>query len=223
MWASKRPLLLGHRGASKYAAENTFRAFDLALQHGCDGFEFDVRYTRDQQCVVCHDAVHRRKRISARRMEELDIPSAEKVILDYASRAFLDVELKVAGDARTILESLAKADAASRYVISSFKPDILYSVASTAPFVRLGLICENPRQLKRWPKMPIAAVMIHFSLASPAVVDEILSAGRQVFVWTVNRVREMERLAALGVDGLISDDTRLLALTLGGALGAESP
>jgi glycerophosphoryl diester phosphodiesterase len=217
MSASKRPLLLGHRGASKYAAENTFQAFELALQHGCDGFEFDVRYTKDQQCVVCHDAVHARKRIGARRLEDLDLLSAERVIQDYASRAFLDIELKVAGDARAIFRSLTKAGPASRYIISSFKPDILYSIASTVPAVRLGLICESPRQLTRWPKMPIGAVMIHFSLASPAVVDEILSAGRQVFVWTVNRAREMERLAALGVHGLISDDTRLLARTLGGA------
>jgi len=217
MSASKRPLLLGHRGASKYAAENTFEAFELALQHGCDGFEFDVRYTKDRQCVVCHDAVHGRKRIGARRLEDLNLPSAERVIQDYASRAFLDIELKVAGDARSIFGSLAKAGPASRYIISSFKPDILYSIASMVPAVRLGLICESPRQLKRWPKMPIRAVMIHFSLASPAVVDEILSAGRQVFVWTVNRAREMERLASLGVDGLISDDTRLLARTLGGA------
>lgn len=217
MSASKRPLLLGHRGASKYAAENTLRAFDLALQHGCDGFEFDVRYTKDQQCVVCHDAVFRSKRICARRKDDLDLPSAESVIQDYASRAFLDIELKVAGDAGMILGSLAKSGPATRYIISSFKPDVLSSVASAAPAARLGLICESPRQFKRWTKMPITAVMIHFSLASPAVVDEILSAGRQVFVWTVNRAREMERLAALGVDGLISDDTRLLASTLGGA------
>src|SRR5438270_570062 len=50
-----RPLLLGHRGASKYATENTLAAFDLALKHGCDGFEFDVRYTSDRHTVLCHD------------------------------------------------------------------------------------------------------------------------------------------------------------------------
>ena len=36
-------LLLGHRGARQYATENSFDAFDVALEHGCDGFEFDVR------------------------------------------------------------------------------------------------------------------------------------------------------------------------------------
>src|ERR1051326_3234869 len=51
-----RPLLLGHRGARAAAPENTLVAFDLALAHGCDGFEFDVRLTRDAKSVICHDA-----------------------------------------------------------------------------------------------------------------------------------------------------------------------
>ena len=52
------PLLLGHRGARASAGipENTLASFDLALQHGCDGFEFDVRLTACGTAVVCHDA-----------------------------------------------------------------------------------------------------------------------------------------------------------------------
>jgi len=39
------------------------------------------------------------------------------------------------------------------------------------------------------------------------------ASAKEMFVWTVNRQREMLRLAELGVDGLISDDTQLLART----------
>jgi glycerophosphoryl diester phosphodiesterase len=95
-----RPLLLGHRGAPKYAPENSVAAFDLALRHGCDGFEFDVRYTRDGRCVICHDAHHRNRPIDACLSDELDLPSAEDVIRSYGTRAYLDIELKVSGDAR---------------------------------------------------------------------------------------------------------------------------
>src|ERR1039458_2799906 len=53
-----RPLLLGHRGARalKSIPENTLASFDQALADGCDGFEFDVRLTEDEEAVVCHDA-----------------------------------------------------------------------------------------------------------------------------------------------------------------------
>jgi glycerophosphoryl diester phosphodiesterase len=51
------PLLLGHRGARRVAPENTFFAFEKALQAGCDGFEFDVRLSSDGRGVVCHDPV----------------------------------------------------------------------------------------------------------------------------------------------------------------------
>ena len=50
------PLVIGHRGASARAPENTLAAFDLALDEGADGLEFDVRLARDGVPVVIHDA-----------------------------------------------------------------------------------------------------------------------------------------------------------------------
>jgi glycerophosphoryl diester phosphodiesterase len=50
------PLIIGHRGASAYAPENTHAAFELALDDGADGIEFDVRLARDGVPVVIHDA-----------------------------------------------------------------------------------------------------------------------------------------------------------------------
>lgn len=49
------PLILGHRGASAYAPENTLAAFHLARELGADGIELDVQLTRDRVPVVIHD------------------------------------------------------------------------------------------------------------------------------------------------------------------------
>ena len=57
---SKLPLIIGHRGASSVAPENTLAAFERALQDGADGIEFDVRLARDGVPVVIHDATLRR-------------------------------------------------------------------------------------------------------------------------------------------------------------------
>lgn len=54
------PLIIGHRGASKVAPENTLAAFERALADGADGIEFDVRLARDNVPVVVHDATLKR-------------------------------------------------------------------------------------------------------------------------------------------------------------------
>jgi glycerophosphoryl diester phosphodiesterase len=210
---SPHPLLLGHRGASKYAEENTPAAFDLALAHGCDGFEFDVRYSSDARSVICHDPRYRRKRIDASSFSELDLPSADEVIHRYAGRAYLDIELKVPGEVQPVFDALGETGP-NRFVISSFLPEVLEATHARRRDVPLGLICENSRQLKMWSRLPIRAVMVQHRLVEAKLIDELHSAGKQILVWTVNRASAMRRFAELGVDGLISNDTQLLVRTL---------
>src|SRR5260221_6850843 len=50
-----RPLVLGHRGASAVAPENTVAAFTRARELGADGVELDVRRTADGVLIVHHD------------------------------------------------------------------------------------------------------------------------------------------------------------------------
>jgi glycerophosphoryl diester phosphodiesterase len=58
--SGSRPLIIGHRGASAHAPENTLAAFEQAFDGGADGIEFDVRLSRDGVPVVIHDASLRR-------------------------------------------------------------------------------------------------------------------------------------------------------------------
>ncbi|MDQ1638922.1 MAG: glycerophosphoryl diester phosphodiesterase [Pyrinomonadaceae bacterium] len=66
------PLIIGHRGASALAPENTLAAFSRALEDGADGIEFDVRLSRDRVPVVIHDATLKRTGKLDRRVDELD-------------------------------------------------------------------------------------------------------------------------------------------------------
>jgi glycerophosphoryl diester phosphodiesterase len=52
---SELPLIIGHRGASAVAPENTLAAFSRAILDGADGIEFDVRLSQDGVPVVIHD------------------------------------------------------------------------------------------------------------------------------------------------------------------------
>ena len=49
------PLVIAHRGASAYRPENTLEAFELGIQQGADGIEFDLVTTKDQELVIRHE------------------------------------------------------------------------------------------------------------------------------------------------------------------------
>jgi glycerophosphoryl diester phosphodiesterase len=53
------------------------------------------------------------------------------------------------------------------------------------------------------------AIMAHWLLVSPRLVRAVRDEGGQLYVWTVDDVRRIERLSALGVDGVITNDPRL--------------
>lgn len=73
------PLILGHRGSSETAPENTLAAFSQALRDGADGIEFDVRLARDGVPVVIHDATLRRTGGIDQQVSELTAAELQKI------------------------------------------------------------------------------------------------------------------------------------------------
>ena len=73
------PWIIGHRGASAVAPENTMAAFREAIKVGADGIEFDVRLTRDSVPVVIHDSTLRRTARLPHRVADLTWAEIEKV------------------------------------------------------------------------------------------------------------------------------------------------
>ena len=214
---ARLPLLLGHRGAraSTGIAENTFASFDLALEHGCDGFEFDVRLMACGSAVVCHDPKVGKLTVARVRAKQLpQLPRLNDVIQRYGERAFLNIELKVKDLESKVLTALGEFPPRQGYVVSSFIPDVVMELEARSSSVSIGIICETSGQLARWRELPVGDVIPHQALVNRSLVEEIQHAGLRVFVWTVNDKEAMLRLADLGVDGIISDDTELLVRTL---------
>jgi glycerophosphoryl diester phosphodiesterase len=211
---SGRPLLLGHRGARgvKSIPENTLASFDRALADGCDGFEFDVRLTADGQAVVCHDSKVGNIEIAAVTRDAVEVlPRLQEVLQRYEQSAFLDIELKVSGLEETTLALLARFRPRRGFVISSFLPEVLQTLRTQDSTVALGVICENRAESGRWRELPVEYVIVQWKLFTHGLLDEIKAANRKAIVWTVNAHEAMKRFAGWGVDGIISDDTRLLA------------
>jgi glycerophosphoryl diester phosphodiesterase len=209
-------LLLGHRGARQYAPENTLGAFELALAHGCDGFEFDVRLTADGRCIICHDPSLAGRVIERSRYDQLAVgaPCLSDVLEKFSERAFLDIELKVTGMERDVAAMLRERPPRHGYYVSSFLPQVIERLFAIEKSLALGLICKSQRQLAGWTSLPIQALFLERGLITPGTVEALHAAGKQVFVWTVNRESEMRQFAELEVDGIISGDTKVLVQTL---------
>ena len=188
-------------------------AFDLALQHECDGFEFDVRLTKDGCAVVCHDEVSRGTSIArATGPQLLHLPRLREVLARCAENAFLDIELKVKGLAQELIQALRAQTPKRGCVVSSFIPEVLAEVRAANDGIPLGIIFDRP--FPRWNKLPATYVIPHKSLLSRDLVREVHDAGKRIFAWTVNDPATMRQFADWGVDGIISDKTDLLVATL---------
>jgi glycerophosphoryl diester phosphodiesterase len=212
-----RPLLLGHRGAraTKSIPENTFASFDQALADGCDGFEFDVRLTADGQAVVVHDPQSRGVEIARATAEQVSwLPQMQDVLARYRDSAFLNIELKVPGLESLIVNLLRKYPRSRGFVVSSFLPEVLRCIRGERSSIPLGLICETKHQLSAWRQSPAEYVIPHHTLVSTKLIRELHEAGKKILVWTANERSGMRRFEKAGVDGVISDDTKLLGETL---------
>ncbi|TVQ95034.1 MAG: glycerophosphodiester phosphodiesterase [Deltaproteobacteria bacterium] len=157
-------VILGHRGASAHAPENTLAAFERCA--GAElGFEFDVSTTADGQLVVLHDDTIDRtttgrgeirdlvwpavRDLSAGSwfspdFQEARIPLLDDVLSRYAGRVPLNVELKSDPAplrlAERVIERLRTYAALDRVLLSSFDPFVLGAIADLEPGVLRGQI-----------------------------------------------------------------------------------
>jgi len=158
------------------------------LQHGCDGFEFDVRRSGDGTAVVCHDAAIRGLTVGDAAAEVLALPRLDDVLARFSLRAFLDIELKVAGLEAQVIAALREGAPSKGYVVSSFLPEALRAV----------------------PDLPIAWLIPHFEVADQRMIEGAHASGIKVMTWTVNGAEGIRQFAEGGVDAIISDETELL-------------
>src|SRR5579862_679218 len=203
--APARPLLLGHRGARTTGVrrrnippENTIAAFDYALAHGADGFEFDVRSTRDNRLILCHDP-----RLMSKEVALTDFgafgdprpPCLEEVLARFAKTAYLDIELKVNGNEEGVIAALRANPPQRGYVVSSFLPEVLLRLHQLDASLPPGFICDKREHAGRWRELPIVAFFPHHSLVSRELIDEVHARKLKLLAWTVNRPSDMRRLA----------------------------
>ena len=213
--------IIGHRGGTGLL-ENTVPGFEQALEHGADGVELDVRLSGDGKLVVVHSSVVGSHSVAATPYEEFrdlgegyEIPLFEDILKLFAGRAFLDIELKEPGFEEQALELIQAHGDVSNTLISGFHTEMLNKVHDLLPDIKLGFIFNRTQDEEARHNSPIDYVIPQFRLASRNLIEEVHDEDLKVLAWTVNDKEEMERLLALNVDGIITDEPAVLAKVLG--------
>ncbi len=227
-------LKIAHRGAAGTRPELTRPAFERALEIGVDMIELDVHLTRDQQLVVLHDrelgrTVQARGAVREHTLAELceldagawfaleyvgaRVPSLGDVLDLTAGQAALNVEIKSPAPdweatAHVLLDLLAAKGRLDSTIVSSFDMGALRAVRERSAAARIGVLWKSADLDPLWLLAEgLEARSLHLlnGLIDAAVVETAHGRGLGVIAWTVNDPQAIAQLAALGVDGIISD------------------
>jgi len=234
-----RVLGVAHRGASLDAPENTLAAFRRALEHGIAAIECDVRRTRDGHLVVIHDPTVDRttdgrgpvgaysldalRRLDAGRWFGSEfsgerIPLLEEVLLLARGRAVVQVEIKndpvpYEGIEAQLLEAIARSRMEADVLVISFDHPSVRTLRALSPRIATGILYAarlvDPEGAAH--AAGADALCVHWGYLDRGVVRRAHDAGLGVFVWTVDDADVFTRCVELAVDGIASNDLRLLA------------
>lgn len=228
MTAHPRVRVIGHRGAAALAPENTLAAIEAGARAGVDYVELDVLQRADGTLVLAHGP----------ELPPDAPPLDEALALAVELGVLVQLDVKLDGLALDCVEALRRHDLVGRSFVSSWSLQILRAFADAEPrlprsftypedrhnvagrrllrpAVRPGLAALRavlPRRLPRWLRAAEAsAATLNWTVVTPAAVTACHAVDAKVYVWTVNEPELANSLVETGVDGIITDDPRILA------------
>ncbi|HUZ40937.1 MAG TPA: glycerophosphodiester phosphodiesterase [Acidimicrobiales bacterium] len=220
--------VVAHRGFHLTERENTLAAFKAAIDLGVDGVELDVRRTRDGVLVVHHDPTVGSLKIAHSEHSKLPeyVPTLDES-LESLDGVLINVEIKngrgvgedydATGEfARDVLRTIESSRSPESCAISCFDLTTCVFVRSLDPDMAVAWLLWDVSfgdALIQAHELGFNAVNPHFTSVDEDVVARARALELDVNVWTVNAKEDLERMVALGVAGIITDDP-VLALEI---------
>lgn len=234
-WSSAlRPLIIGHRGASAEAPENTLAAFVLAQAQGADGIELDVQLSADGWPVVIHDSKLERttdgqgqvRQFTLAQLQALDagegqsIPTLDEVFETLGPNFLYNVELKTAalrdnGLAAAVADRIQAHHMERQTVVSSFNAlAVRWARRHLTQSTWVAHLSYTTGLKYKYLLAPSQAVHPHYRLVDADYIAWAQKMGWRVHVWTVDDPVEAQRLADLGVQAIITNQPKRIRDTL---------
>jgi len=234
-WEILTPRVIGHRGASAYAPENTLSAFKMALELNADAIELDVKLLKDGNVIVLHDKALNRTTngtgsvydFTYQELRSLNagsyfsteyqneyIPTLEEVFTEIGCELLINVELTNYhrpwdGLARATIALIQEFELEDTILLSSFNPWALIQAKRIDPTIARAFLVGPglPGWLRGLLKSFVDCDIYHpqHSLINKNSILKLLQDYRHVNVWTVNERQRMQELVSLGVSGIITN------------------
>lgn len=151
--------VIGHRGASAYAPENTMASFRQAHELGIQWVEFDVKLTRDNQLIIFHDSTLERTTNGAGEVAQYTFAELSKLDCgSWYSLAFLGERIPKLS---TIVTQLAAWGMCANLEIKACRGREKETAMAVMDFV-----------CKEWPSNMPLPLISSFSLESLQVVRD---------------------------------------------------
>lgn len=224
--------IIAHRGAARFAPENTLAAFERAIADGADWIELDVLETADGEVVVVHDRDLKRlggvnlaiESSTYEQLREVDVgswfgpefadqrvPLLADVLELCRGRIGIVIELKYFGRAvrleERVVEIVEAADMASEVVVMSLNYGGIQKMRSLRPEWRLGLITAVA--IGNLTTVDADFLAVNGTLATALFIRDAHAADKDVYVWPIYDRIEKARMIGRGADGLITYDPAL--------------
>jgi len=214
--------IYAHRGASGEFAEGSQAAYLAAIEQGCDGFECDVRLTKDKKIICYHDK-------DAKRLSNLDLKIADtnydqlkKSINPFKLDQLLELAIlnkkdlvieskhpvptggEIERAVHKLLKNKSKEINQSGIQIFLISFSLLATLRNKKSLYKSGYLVSK-KILARFNPTDLVAANIEIIRSDHSFVLNQIRKGKQVIVWTVNDENDLKLCQDLGVRAVITD------------------
>ena len=231
-----KPLIISHRGETNQYIENTITAAEKAVEIGATGLEIDVRQCGSGEIVVFHDFSLKRmfnkngyvgrtnydELINFNYLKNGDPTEYTIDLLDEFLQKFKN-KIRINLDAKTIhFFDFKFADQLISIInnhhlfhsiwISCFNPFLLQILKLKSKKIQTGYLFQRTAWLHiAYDKICYTdAWHPHFNLINNRFVDKAKSLEKKLYVWTVNDIETINKLKNISIDGIITDNVKLV-------------
>ena len=232
---NNKPLFFAHRGCLLHKPENTLSSFLEAIKIGAQALEIDVMKTKDKKIVCSHNHYldietnfigdiseleysYIKRANTAYRLNNIKepIPQLIDVLKRIPDEIKINIEIKIRKSrdifaAQEVVDIIKNKNISQRVLISSFNPLVLWYIKWLDENIRTGFLYDNPKFL--FFKNIIHPDCIHpkESLITKNLVKHCKERGLCINAWTANNKPSIYWLTELGVDGIITDNSKFFS------------